>query len=230
MNCGRECGNGLRFSDLDRFSEDTGLLGRELKAVQADQAAQARVSTIIKARIESQKTELREFRDSIARLSPLEVILHFTPDSSILSEGIIAFLTRKCGGNIHCIDCVRSFSNSVSCYKHPPCSVANLSSDSYFCSGNAPNQSIGYDFKDDRTVRPTHYAIRSAISWAIVHYPKSWMIEVTNDFSDSNSWVEIDRRDNCPDLNGRGTVKAFAISRPPSGEFRYIRLRQTGAN
>jgi hypothetical protein len=100
MNCGRECGNGLRFSDLDRFSEDTGLLGRELKAVQADQAAQARVSSTINARIESQKTELREFRDSITRLSPLELILHFTPCLPTLLEEIIAYLTRKCEGNV----------------------------------------------------------------------------------------------------------------------------------
>jgi hypothetical protein len=56
------------------------------------------------------------------------------------------------------------------------------------------------------------------------------VIEVTNDFSNSNPWVEIDRRDNCPDLNERVVVKAFAISRPPSGKFRYIRLRQTGVN
>jgi hypothetical protein len=58
--------------------------------------------------------------------------------------------------------------------------------------------------------------------------PWSWVIEVTNDQSNPSSRTEIDRRDNCHDLNGRGISRTFEITRRPSAEFRCIRIRQTG--
>jgi hypothetical protein len=45
---------------------------------------------------------------------------------------------------------------------------------------------------------------------------------------DGASCTEIDRRENNSDLNGKLTVKTFAVSQ--SGSFGRIRLRQTGPN
>jgi hypothetical protein len=154
----------------------------------------------------------------------------FAPGSSPLSDGVVGFLTRRCGGNVHERQCIRVFADSEysGCYRVQ--NAADLSTDNFFCSANAPNQSLGYDFKDHQSISPTHYAIRS-IGWGVNSWhPKSWVIEVTNDRSNENSWVEIDRRENNCELNGSGIVRVFSISHPQSGGFRFIRLRQTGTN
>jgi hypothetical protein len=105
----------------------------------------------------------------------------------------------------------------------------DLSADSYFCSSsNSPNQSIGYDFKDNQSISPTHYTLRSVTGWSVNnHHPKSWVIKVTNDRG--SSWTTIDRRDNNMDLNGPGIIQTFRFSTPPNCEFRYIRMRLIGS-
>jgi hypothetical protein len=114
---------------------------------------------------------------------------------------------------------------------HSPQDAADLSTDGFFWSLNSPNQSIGYDFKDNQAISPTNYAIGSVPSWPVnSDHPKSWVIEVTNDRSKANSWVEIDRREDNQDLNGGGIVGTFTISHRQSGGFRCIRFRQIGAN
>jgi hypothetical protein len=155
----------------------------------------------------------------------------FVPGSSPLSDGVVGFLTRRCGGNVHERECILAFSDSEYSAAYRPQNAADLSAANYFCSAHSPNQSIGYDFKDNQAISPTHYAIRSVPGWSVNSYhPKSWVIEVTNDRSNANSWVEIDRRENNSELNGTGIVGRFAISHLQSGGFRCIRFRQTGIN
>jgi hypothetical protein len=77
----------------------------------------------------------------------------------------------------------------------------------------------------------THYAIRTRSNGPIGgNHLKSWVVEVTNDRSKADSWIEIDRQENNQDLNGRGVVQTFRCSNPPNGEFRYLRIRQIGPN
>jgi hypothetical protein len=45
---------------------------------------------------------------------------------------------------------------------------------------------------------------------------------------DDKEWIEIDRRDNNGELNGRGFSRLFDISH--RGEYQIIRLRQTRKN
>jgi hypothetical protein len=107
----------------------------------------------------------------------------------------------------------------------------DLSTDTFFYSQNYPNQSIVYDLKDNQRISPTHYTIRSVVGCGRnCCHPKWWVIEVTNDRSNENSWIEIDRRENNQDLNDSGIIQTFCISRPPNDEFRFIRLRQIGLN
>jgi hypothetical protein len=143
-------------------------------------------------------------------------------------EGIVAYLTRRSGGNVDDRQCVHVFSDSIYGSGYLAKYVADLSSDSHFESTCNPNQSIGYDFKDNQSISPTHYTLRSATAYdKNSHHIKSWVIEVSNDRS---SWIEIDRRTNCQDLNSRGIVQTFRISKPSDEEFRYIRLRHTDVN
>jgi hypothetical protein len=99
----------------------------------------------INIRVESCLAELGILNDVMAQVVPAQSqsILRFTPKASLLSKGIIAFLTRKCGGNAHDRDCVLDFSDSVAS------EAADLSGGGYLGSQNAPSQSLGYDFKQN---------------------------------------------------------------------------------
>ena len=109
-----------------------------------------------------------------------------------------------------------------------PENVVDLGSDSCFYSNDSPNSWICYDF-GGRRVTPTSYSIRSHPYWGDENYPKSWVLEVSNDGSEG-SWKAVDSREDNNDLNDKLVTCNFAISAPPSVAFRFVRLRQTGKN
>jgi hypothetical protein len=134
-------------------------------------------------------------------------------------EGIISYLTRKRGGNVHDEGIVTITSKSV--HKDDPGFaapfVADFSSDWCFFSTNEPNQWVMWDFHK-RRVRSTHYTIYSSLM-------KSWMVEGS---LDGRVWTELDRQTDNEDFKcGLGTA-SFAVSN--SAECRFIRLTQTGKN
>jgi hypothetical protein len=194
------------------------------------------------AKTESQGKELETLKSSVSKVIPPDIIggskkresLYVTvPGLDPLKEGIISYLTTACGGNVSDRQRVHVFSDSVynTSGGHDPQRAADLSSNSYFYSSSGSNQSFGYDLKYNQSISPTHYAIRSRTDFGVGGYhPKSWVVEVTNDRSNNNSWIEIDRRQNNQDLNDKGVVQTFECSNPPRGEFRYIRIRQTDVN
>ena len=141
-------------------------------------------------------------------------------------DGIIAHLTRECGGNVHNKGVVKvTSSGGSSC----GCGDAvDLGSYRSFLSKNSPNSWICYDFRE-RRVTPTSYSIRSQRGGSGCCHPKSWVLEVSNDGSEG-SWAVVDSRENNNDLNDSEMALNFAISAPPSGAFRFVRLRQTGKN
>jgi hypothetical protein len=186
------------------------------------------------------RTELEIVKSSISKLAVPRIVgafkinetIHITvPGLSPLSEGIISYLTKLAGGNVCDRQRVHAFSEKCAGDGWLPRNAADLSTDSEFCSEDQLNQTFGYDFKDSQLISPTHYAIRTRPNYgAGDRHLKSWVIEVTNDRSKENSWIEIDRRENNHDLNGRGVVQTFRCSNPQNGEFRYIRIRQIGPN
>jgi uncharacterized coiled-coil protein SlyX len=123
-------------------------------------------------------------------------------------DGIISYLTRKHGGNVHDKGIVTITSKSVN-DDDVPRNVADLTSHSSFWSNYEPGQWICWDFHEMR-VRPTHYTIRS-------DYIRSWVIESS---LDGEAWTEIDRK-----TVNKGYA-SFAVSK--SAECRFIRLTQTG--
>jgi hypothetical protein len=140
-------------------------------------------------------------------------------------DGIISYLTRKHGGNVHEKGIVTITSKS-DMYDDPQYAmhgdvrtyfkVADLTSDSYFISKDAPGQWICWDFHELR-VRPTHYTIKSM-------FLKSWVVESS---LDGDAWTTIDRKTDNDDFKSLGTA-SFDVSH--SAECRFIRLTQTGKN
>jgi uncharacterized coiled-coil protein SlyX len=131
-------------------------------------------------------------------------------------DGIIFYLTRKHGGNVHDKGIVTITSKSVD---HNPRyalrNAADLTSDLFFHSENQPGQWICLDFRKLR-VRPTHYTIIAACL-------KSWVVESS---LDGEAWTQIDRKTDNQDFKDAPERASFAVSN--SAECRFIRLTQTG--
>jgi hypothetical protein len=188
--------------------------------------------------MEGHNCDLQALKASISQLPSPPILwgfkstasIHaFVPGSHPLQERIITFLTERAGENVCDRQFVHAFATSVyaSTNDFIPRHVVDLSADSAFVSANKANQCLGYDFKEDQRIVPSHYAIRSVVRWRISRpHLKLWAIEVTNDRSNESSSIEIDRRTDNQDLNDPGIVQTFTISRPPSDELRYIRIRQ----
>ena len=163
-------------------------------------------------------------RDKIrGEIESLKAAMKLVPTDPL--NGIIAQLTRECGGNIHQKGVVEvtasgNWGDDQSKVEH----VVELGTNSRLATTMVSDSWIRYDFKD-RRVAPTSYSIRSHD----VAYPRSWVLEVSSDGNDG-SWQIVDRRDNNFDLNVSHVTRNFAISNRPSGSFRFIRLRQTGPN
>ena len=148
----------------------------------------------------------------------------FAYDGSNTLDGIIAHLTRECGGNVHEQGILKVTCNSLF---HPKF-VANLSTRARFLSYPVRDSWICYDFKC-RQIIPASYSVMSRF-WPgedPCNHPKSWVLEGSND---GTSWTELDRREDNHDLNSSCAIQNFKISRMPSGCVRFIRIRQTGPN
>jgi hypothetical protein len=133
-------------------------------------------------------------------------------------HGIIAHLTRECGGNVHdrgIVD-VSEKSPASGC---PPKNAADLQSETYISSPNAPGQWLCYDFKS-RRVTPSHYSIRCLSS---SYHLRSWVLEGS---VDGSSWRALDDQANNATMTPTHQIGTFSI--PHSFQCRFIRLRQTG--
>jgi septal ring factor EnvC (AmiA/AmiB activator) len=151
-------------------------------------------------------------------------------------RGIIAYLTKEYGGNVHDQGIVK-ISSSGAYTEQPETSpkvIADLKSKSCFVSAfrkkdeaiaDTPNKWLCYDFKNRRVI-VTNYTIRSMYN-GYVNGPnlKSWLIQVS---LDGEEWTEIDRRDSNADLNGKDITRTFAVLRHEVG--RFVRLVNIGRN
>jgi hypothetical protein len=141
-------------------------------------------------------------------------------------DGIMSYLSRKISDrvcpNVHYHKVVLITSSSQS--SNPGCALSNLgnvSDHGHFESALGPGfQWVCWDFQE-RRVRPTHYALRSAN----LNYPRSWVLEGS---LDRKTWTELDRQTDNSHLTTYFVVATFPIS--VQGEYRYIRLKLTAAN
>jgi hypothetical protein len=130
-------------------------------------------------------------------------------------DGIISYLAKKHGGNVHEKGIVTLTSKSSSgspffALWH----LADQRSIFEFSSKDAPGQWVCWDFHEMR-VRPTHYTIRT-------FWLRSWIVEGS---VDGRAWTKIDERNETRDFEDE-TRASFAASH--SGECRFIRVTQTG--
>jgi hypothetical protein len=163
-------------------------------------------------------------------------------------DGIIAHLSRECGGNVrdrHVVD-ITSGSFEKQTYGANPHSgaynnsriwaaqnAADLENTSVFGSAFRQegegiqftrNNWLCYDFKERRIV-PTHYTIRTYDCGPGDSHLRSWVVETS---TDGENWREVAREKNNDQLNGHMFVGTFALA--GAGECRFIRLVQIGRN
>jgi hypothetical protein len=135
-------------------------------------------------------------------------------------------LTSKFSGNSHDRSVVTITANRV-INDNPGCAAKNvtdLGTDSIFYCANQSNQLISFDFRS-LTITPTHSSLRMHTPGPNNYHVKNWVLEGS---TDSQEWIEIDRRENDSDLNNSCSLKTFSIAR--SDPVRLIHLRQIGPN
>jgi hypothetical protein len=192
----------------------------------------------------------KQFPPSLKKVKTKSV-LHWQSGKEIeidVAGGIIAHLTRECGGNVHdrrVVDITSGSFEKVTVRANPHSGVyknkdkyaaknaADLETDSIFQSAyrycseeipDTPNNWICYDFKERRIV-PTHYAIQTNYLDAVWQHLKSWLVETS---ADGESWREVAREENNEQLNGFRFTGTFAVA--GGGECRFIRLVNIGRN
>jgi hypothetical protein len=137
-------------------------------------------------------------------------------------DGIIAYLTSKCGGNVHDRGVVDV--TAISIGSGAAQNVADLQNRSTFLQSKntESNPWVCYDFKNLQ-VTPTHYALLSYHGSGSNYFnPKSWYFEGSND---GTSWTVLHECSNNSDLNGAGLIGQYAVTK--SMKCRFIRMRQT---
>lgn len=147
-------------------------------------------------------------------------------------NGVISYLARKCGGNVHENGIVRitsmcifnSVLSSVAEFGGRPRQVhcgfrgLNVLNDSGFQSCDGNNECLCWDFHEKR-VRPFDYRIGTD-GWSLT----SWVVEGS---LDGEVWTELDRqRSNrdTPKSNPNGSTASFAVRNPTT--CRLIRVTQ----
>jgi hypothetical protein len=138
-------------------------------------------------------------------------------------DGIISYLTKKCGGNVselNIVDITSEMSNvQLKC-------VADLESLAFLSSGDSPNQWVCYQFKR-HSVNCNGYSIHTPPIDGIdgIHHPRSWIIEGS---SNGNNWMILDEEQHNNELRESDVWRSFRIGTQAS--VSQIRLRQTGLN
>jgi hypothetical protein len=131
-------------------------------------------------------------------------------------DGIISYLTRKHGGNVHNKGIVTITSKSALSNSGVR-NIADLTAASFFRSKDEPSQWVLWDFQE-RRARPAAYTIKA-------DQLKSWTLEGS---LDGESWNSLDRKIDTKDLKGQTKVASFHISN--ASEYRFLRLTQTDKN
>jgi hypothetical protein len=163
-------------------------------------------------------------------------------------DGIIAHLTRECGGNVHdrhVVDVTYGLFEKETdganphsgAYKNADWAaaknVADLEADSYFYSAyrkkeedipHTRNNWICCDFKERRIV-PTHYAIRTNWGDTGGYHLKSWLVETSGD---GESWRAAAHEEDNKQLKGKWFTGTFAVA--GGAGCRFIRLVNIGRN
>jgi hypothetical protein len=220
----------LEYCSTDVLNGFFGLLSEHLSEISAS------IWATLRARLVLPNNTRKQFLPSVKKGGRLNV-----PD------GIIAHLTRECGGNVHDakvvdISCGSFEKETDEANPHSGAlsndpgfaaeNAADLDADSCFFSAYrnswdpippTRNNWVCYDFKVRRIV-PTHYAIRTYGYGPGGFHLKSWLVETS---ADGECWREVARAEGST-LNGPFFTAIFAVA--DREECRFIRLVNIGRN
>ena len=145
----------------------------------------------------------------------------FVCDQSESLDGIIAYLTRVCGGNVHDKGVVNVTACTIFGSGFWPKNVVDLSSDGEYWCPHAQEAWICYDFLS-LGVTLTSYSITTTSRWPGMWHLSSWCLEVSKY---GLTWEVVDSHENSLELKHSHITRNFVISAPTIGAFRYVRLR-----
>jgi hypothetical protein len=143
-------------------------------------------------------------------------------------DGIISYLTRKHGGNVHDLGLIEVTVSSIKQNKpeHHGKQVLDFGGTRQFSTGLCENPWICFDFKAG-LIFVTYYTMvtdHNSPGWTAC-FIRSWVVEVS---LDGIEWTEVDRQTNCPRLNGAGRTAMFAVQSPRDGRFLRVRAFPVG--
>jgi hypothetical protein len=149
----------------------------------------------------------------------------FEPDPSRPLDGILAHLTKKCGGNVHSKGIVTITSSSIESNKsiYSAHHVLMDLPDAHFGTKSLPDSWIQFAFKN-LTIVPTHYTVQTyhpEPSWVPV-FPQNWVIEGS---LNGIAWEVLDSQVNSTLLYGPDRTVTFPIGNRM--ECRVLRMRIT---
>lgn len=142
------------------------------------------------------------------------------------NRGMIHFLTKKTGGNIHDNGTVEIWSNSINMndVKYHPKNLFDFKKDNFFASNDSRLATISIDFKD-RLIQPKGYKLKTCNGGENSAHLKNWVFEVSND---NQNWILMDRHENEEKMRGRLNCPVFNVEDENNGFYRFVRIRQTG--
>jgi hypothetical protein len=200
---------------IEELSAATLSLRWQVESQQREIAALKAESSRSRADVQQELADLRERVSGLAAVGKL-----FFPKEQAPLDGIISYLTRKCGGNVHDRGVIGTTASSENGSGYGAKQAVEPGSDGHqFLSNDRRDSWLCFDFKG-MWVIPTHYSILSSL--AGVSHPKQWCLEVS---TDGKQWTEIDRRNN-NDLNGNGLTATYTVSQQVRSK--YVRMRLTG--
>jgi hypothetical protein len=147
-------------------------------------------------------------------------VVEFVPSQPLF--GMVAFLSQKCGGNVHRMGVVKVTASSYYSVRFPE-NVVDLAANSYFYSEDQPNQWLCLDFQK-ATVIATRYSIQTRQYGGDCHI-RTWVVEGS---AVEDEWVELDSQVDVDGLDGLAKVGSFEIAKRV--QCRKVRIRQTGPN
>jgi hypothetical protein len=134
-------------------------------------------------------------------------------------NGIIAFLTRDGGGNVHDRNVVKIIALNQTRGDAPAKEIANFQEQaSRYLSDHSSGGWVGYDFKDMVLV-PTYYTLQSHMC----PFLQTWVVEGS---VDDTTWVELDAQQESSALLHDHSIASFPIQKIVACS--KIRIRQTG--
>jgi hypothetical protein len=121
--------------------------------------------------------------------------------------GIIAFLTRECGGNVHDKGMVLAIADCQPRPQAPAKCIADFDHrETRFVSEHSWEGWVGYDFITS-SVLPTHYSLQSQL----VPHLRAWVLEGT---IDGINWFLLDSKQDSAVIDGEYKADTFEVAYP----------------